>query len=740
MAQLRCKTRSGASPIGKPAVYFACHEQDHYSCFSRITDQILSLVDCAVFYCDPGESLSEEERQMYLERMVLVVPITARLLQEKLPDDVQYALDHHIPILPLMQEKGLVDAYRSIFGDIQFLDETNTDPTVVPYTDKLKKHLNAVLLADEWIEKIRKEFRAQIFLSYRKMDRRYAIQLMKRIHRDPACRDIAIWYDEYLTPGEDFNETIRQALWQSQLFLLVTTPHVLKKDNYILTSENPMARDQHPQKRLAAFMLPTSRWALNRALKPAPDHVNPYDSDALRAAILRHLGDMEVKDGPAHEFYIGLAYLKGVLAEVDRGRALELIQNAAHAGLTEAMEQLARMYETGDGVKQDLSAAIIWRKRLAEKAQSLYAQATTDESAETYMRCLVSLADDYIISKESEPVDDVTCQMHKLAGEMYRKTGETFWWCNVAACYLQWGDALFGDGQMAVADLDEAELRFTEGKEVLEDLLHSCGEDPNVMRLLVLAYGRLGDVCRRRGQISDAPDLWYEKAEKWYRLEKQTGEALAASGDETAQRTLWFAYKHLGDIARSRGKTMEAVDWLQKALRQAERFLGSEHGPQLRDLAVLYTQLGNLGRDDEQWPVAAYWYEQALTVLPQDGSLSTLRDRAVLYSNLGDAAYFANDTQSAIRWYEEWLLIGEKLATFGTPACEDELAAALMKLGYLRKDRRMLRRARQIFTHLAMNFPNDKRYAELVRCTADMMGELKTDRRSFGRRKKDNNG
>ena len=82
MAQLRCKTRSGASPIGKPAVYFASHERDHCSCFSWITDQILSLVDCAVFYCDPGESLSEEERQMYLERMVLVVPITARLLLE----------------------------------------------------------------------------------------------------------------------------------------------------------------------------------------------------------------------------------------------------------------------------------------------------------------------------------------------------------------------------------------------------------------------------------------------------------------------------------------------------------------------------------------------------------------------------------------------------------------------------------------------------------------------------------
>ena len=42
--------------------------------------------------------------------------------------------------------------------------------------------------------------------------RRYAQELMRLIHKNEFCRDIAIWYDEYLTPGEDFNQEIAAAL------------------------------------------------------------------------------------------------------------------------------------------------------------------------------------------------------------------------------------------------------------------------------------------------------------------------------------------------------------------------------------------------------------------------------------------------------------------------------------------------------------------------------------------------
>lgn len=92
------------------------------------------------------------------------------------------------------------------------LDKSTTDSTVISYQLKLKKFIESVLLRDGLIEKIKASFSGYIFLSYRKKDRKFVQDVMKAIHYNEFCRDIAIWYDEYLIPGEDFNETILKTL------------------------------------------------------------------------------------------------------------------------------------------------------------------------------------------------------------------------------------------------------------------------------------------------------------------------------------------------------------------------------------------------------------------------------------------------------------------------------------------------------------------------------------------------
>ena len=64
-------------------------------------------------------------------------------------------------------------------------------------------------------KRVRAAFDAYIFLSYRKKDRKYANELMRLIHSNPECRDIAIWFDEFLTPGESFKENIEKILDRS---------------------------------------------------------------------------------------------------------------------------------------------------------------------------------------------------------------------------------------------------------------------------------------------------------------------------------------------------------------------------------------------------------------------------------------------------------------------------------------------------------------------------------------------
>ena len=50
---------------------------------------------------------------------------------------------------------------------------------------------------------------------------------MRLIHKNEFCRDIAIWYDEFLTPGENFNDAIKEALQKSGLFVLTVTPNLV---------------------------------------------------------------------------------------------------------------------------------------------------------------------------------------------------------------------------------------------------------------------------------------------------------------------------------------------------------------------------------------------------------------------------------------------------------------------------------------------------------------------------------
>ena len=159
--------------------------------------------------------------------------------------DIPFALQKHLPVLPIMMEPGLdmIYARPDKFGELQYLNPKSTDLTEVSYEEKLKKYLESVLISEEMAKRVRDAFDADIFLSYRKKDRRYANELMRLIHKNPEYRDISIWYDEFLTPGESFRANIEKALEKSQLFTLLVTPNLLEEANFVMTEEYPAARN-----------------------------------------------------------------------------------------------------------------------------------------------------------------------------------------------------------------------------------------------------------------------------------------------------------------------------------------------------------------------------------------------------------------------------------------------------------------------------------------------------------------
>ena len=372
------KTRAGDDPKNKPRVFFTCHPEDFEAHFDKIVSDIFKTHDCAIYYTeDMAEPIAQEELDTDLGQMNLfVVPITSRLLEQPnrtMEVDIAYAKKEQIPILPFMMEEGLDNIYSAPqnFGKRQYLAPYFADSSAIQYEDKLRNYLESVLISSELTQRIRAAFDAYVFLSYRKKDRRYANELMKLFHRNPECWDIAIWYDEFLTPGESFADGIQRAIETSKLFALLVTPHLLEepdgRPNYVMAEEYPAAK-RAGKEILPLEMERTDHNTLLMKFREIPDCVDPRDESVFKDRLLSSFKRIAIStndDEPEHNFLIGLAYLEGIDVEVDREQGMRLITAAAGSELPEAMDWLYRiyankMYYDEDTPEADCKKAFEW--------------------------------------------------------------------------------------------------------------------------------------------------------------------------------------------------------------------------------------------------------------------------------------------------------------------------------------------------------------------------------------------
>ena len=402
MSDLKFKTNGDASPKGKSRVYFTCTQEDFSTSFEKICNDLFKTCDCAVYYTeDMNARMSERDKDILLKGMNLfVIPVTFRLLStanRTMDEDFVYAKKEKIPVLPIMLEPKLDHLYarRDRFGTLQYLNPFSTDQTEIAYTEKLAKYLKYVLTGDEMASRARGAFDSRVFLSYRKKDRYYANELMRLIHREEACRNIAIWYDEYLTPGESFSENINDNLKNSNLFMLLVTPSILEfvdgQANFVLREEYPMAK-QNEKSVLPVEMVETNKDELCKCFDGISDCISFRDKD-FGERLARELGNLTAsgrKTEPEHNFLLGFAYLYGIDVEVNKEIALELISAAANAKHPQAMAKMIEIYQMGMGVQANLSTALKWAKKYAS-----YCKAKLGETDEETFVALRKLSDIY---------------------------------------------------------------------------------------------------------------------------------------------------------------------------------------------------------------------------------------------------------------------------------------------------------------------------------------------------------
>ena len=681
MAEFRYNTRGRSTPQGKPSVYFTCHPQDFARYFDEIRDDILERVNCAVFYLDPKTSPEEvADYELRLREMQLfVVPVTTKLLttpNRAMDIDVPFAIENHIPILPLMQAEGLDDTFNRKFGDIQYLCKLRSDPTEVPYGEKLTRYLESVIVGDDIAEQIRAAFDAYIFLSYRKKDRRYAQELMRLIHSNPLCRDFAIWYDEFLTPGEDFNDAIRAALEKSGLFALAVTPNLVKENNYIQEHEFPMARDLG-KKILPVEMVPTGGFRFKRMYKGCPKPISFKQKDALNEQLIGMLRDLarscDGKDA-SHTFLIGLAYLQGIDVEVNKERAVRLITEAADNGCIPAVRKLVNIYFNGEGVRRDVRKACDYLIRLRALCEEDYLAAPDEEKACDLLQALWSEADGYEAYAQYDASHAALEKMDRYSGEFLEK----YDYLTFAGMRTMCLRALSrSEEKQHRPELQEKYARLA--VEIDEEIAQKTGRIPD-RQAAAEDYRILGSVAKSRGKL--------DEAEEWYRKSLDICAAIAEKTGESDDREIVSScYCDLGAVAEDKGELSRAEEYYRKALEIDEALSKDKNAEtNRRSLASTYLRLGRLHYDNNELRKAGEWYFKALEIAKRNAeSTDMIIDRIFLadcFKELGDTYIQSRMANEADQCYRMYLKIMTSVhEETGTLDATVRLAHAYFKMG-----------------------------------------------------------
>ena len=645
-------TRGMSDTRGKPRVFLTCHPEDREKVIPLIAEDLLRHANCAVWYdAEPAAEYDPRELRAALDEMQLfVAAVSSKFLytDHRAKDvELKYALERHIPVLPILLESGLSREFNRVTDTkIQVVYRTVSDPTATPYEEVLNTYLKSVLVGDELAEKVRDAFDAYVFLSYRKKDRRHAQRLMHLIHENKQFRDIAIWYDEFLVPGENYNDAIRDAFEKSGLFALAVTPSLLEPENYVMRVEFPLARDRRKDRGdLEIVPVELYETALGdprtdpEALKTSYDEIPPLQDEhrtvELNAALLDALNRISKKenDGSArHRFFIGLAYLCGIDVEVDRARAFSLLESAATdpEPCFDATEKLVDMYLNGDGVERDLQKAIEWQRLLCGQYRTEYEKNHSPDEhlgfGTHYFRALMTLSD------------------------ILRESGGMSGAISFAKLALTVGGELTGEVGAREVDRDTA-----------------------------MICNRLGGLYRAVGEYGRAGEYYRKSMDTYTRLAREMGTA-------RARRDLSVSQERLGDIHRKRKELDQAEQLYAQARALREALAESDGSPRARrDLSAILTKLGNIKKAREDYDGAAEDYGAALAldrVLAEElRTWQAKDDYAVSLIKLGDVQRTRGETREAVELQREAVQILEKNAgETGSIQYRKNLATGLEKL------------------------------------------------------------
>lgn len=631
------------SPQGRQRVYFTCHPDDFDKYFDEVTNEILlKQPNCAIYFYDGEVPADEEDRDLDLNQMILfVIPVTYKFICDdecQARKDFKYAKENTISMLLLQQEPGLEELFNQKCGNYQmfskFMSMQNSqfyDPTAITYDEKLTKYLKSKILGDELIKEIQQAFDAYIFLSYRKKDRKYAQELMKLIHSNDFCRDIAIWYDEFLVSGEDFNEAIKEAMEKSKLFSMVVTPNLINEANYVQSTEYPAAKEAGKPV-FPAESVPTDAEKLKELYPDIPDTVDANGAEFSKELLntIRKIAIKENDKDPKHNYLIGLAYLNGIDVEKNEEKGIELITSAAEAGLFEAIKKL---YEISRDYYYDFSFSE--SENIAKKTirilNNLYDNYVNMEDKEIELKLsIVSLLSNIFYSSyNSQESEKLLLEQLETIGHMDNIQSVT------VLCFIE-------EYYLSLADIYIFEHKYDKAKNNLKKALNNLYKFNNDYYLNMVKE-KLANLFENINE--------YEKAENLY-LELSN---LYEKKDEIAKFTI--INHNLAELYFLQNKYDKAENIMVRTLKIFSDYIEEKHST-VDEIELVYIKdmLASIYAETERYEDAEILFFENLKILKngfQKKQMVYAWDLLKTYDHLGRLFFLTKKYAESIKYHNE---------------------------------------------------------------------------------------
>ena len=737
--KLDWKTVGISEPREKPRVWFTCHPRDFEEAFPLISQDIFRYSNCCIWYdTEPEAELGGEEREEFFasldEMQLMVIAVTTRFIEEpSRARDVElpYAIAQHIPVLPILLEPGLARKFNQATNtSIQVVNRYSDDPTVIPYDEVLETYLKSVLIGDELAEQVRNAFDAYVFLSYRKKDREHAQRLMRLIHDNPQYRDFAIWYDEFLVPGENYTRAIQAALQKSTLFAMAVTKNLEDEGNYVMRKEYPEAHERakkeksfqivsvelykegtKPEDRIDLENLKKhEEFPVKQIEKLQDEHRRPEVNQAFLDALARV--SKKTNDGSArHRFFVGLAYLCGIDVEKNPKRAVMLIDSAANDPRDpcfEATEKLTDMYLNGDSVERNVDKAIEYQKQLCRQYRAEYEKHDSPDEhrgfGTKYFRALLRLSDILRDNGQRREAIAYAEEAMTVAESLTDEVGKREVARDTAVICTRLGRLCQERGEER-----KAEQYYGKAARIYETLAREIGTT-RARRDLSIVKERLGDLARYQEQ--------YATALQYYREACELRETLTqGSNSNRARRDYSAILTKLGNVLKNMGNDISQVkDYYRRAYEMDRLLAEEEKTVQARDdLGVSLVKLGDIGKAEKQYDEAEKYYREARQIFQElaekRDTVSILRHCAGSCEKLASVLKRGSKPEDAVPLYEESVALREKIREKApSPLCDHELAVGVYNYGMFREDAALLRRAADLWKQLSETNPKYEKY------------------------------